>query len=66
MFESMLQQICPAGQQNVPQQVSPRVVHAASPPVTMHAGGAAQVPLSQKGVDPEQTCPQSPQFCGSL
>ncbi len=61
----MLQQSCPAVQQNVPQQVSPAPLQV-WPTISMHAGMATQDPLSQNGVNPAQTCWQSPQFCGSL
>lgn len=62
-FDSTLQQICPDGQQNVPQQVP--VVHV-WPAWSVHAGVATHVPLLQKGVDPEQALPQVPQLKGSL
>jgi hypothetical protein len=64
-FELTLQQICPAGQQKVPQQNAPATLHS-TPSGSMHAGGAEQWPLSQKGVLPEQVTPHPPQLCGSL
>jgi hypothetical protein len=64
-FDSTLQHSWPALQQNVPQQNAPLPLHV-WPEGSMHAGIGAHVPLSQKGVLPEQTLPQLPQLFGSL
>jgi hypothetical protein len=59
----MVQQIWPPVQQKVPQQSWFAPLHVVP---SMHAGRGAQFPLSQNGVAPEHSLPQSPQLCGSL
>jgi hypothetical protein len=64
-FDSTLQHSWPDVQQKVPQQNEPLSLQV-WPDGSMQAGGAAHVPLSQKGVLPLHTLPQLPQFWGSL